>query len=73
MIAGIGIDELRWKKPVFVGDVLFPRVKIEGLKPSSDGKKGAVTFLMCVTNQDGEEVLSLFGTDLVASKEAAKK
>lgn len=72
MIAGIGLDELRWKKPVFAGDKLFPRVKIEALKPSSDGKKGAVTFKMTVNNQEGEEVLSLLGTGLVASKDAAK-
>lgn len=68
MIAGIGIDELRWKKPVFSGDVLYPQVRVESLIPSQKGHRGAVTFRMEVTNQGGEEVLSFLATGLVERK-----
>ncbi len=68
MIAGIGIDELRWKKPAFVGDTLYPELRIAKIEPSRDGTKGAVTYEMTVYNQRDEEVLSFLAIGLVKAR-----
>jgi acyl dehydratase len=54
-----GIDELRWKKPVFPGDTLRVRGKILEKTPSrSRPEMGSFRTQTIVTNQHGDEVMT---------------
>ena len=54
-----GIDELRWKKPVYPGDTLHVRGKIVEKTPSrSRPDMGSFRTLTTVTNQHGDEVMT---------------
>jgi len=54
-----GIDELRWKKPVFPGDTLHVTGKILEKTPSrSRPDMGSFRTQTTVTNQDGEVVMT---------------
>ncbi len=67
-ILGLGIDELRWLKPVRPGDLLQVRGEVVGLKPSkSRPGRGVVRSAVQVFNQTGELVMSfLSNTQLPA-------
>ena len=54
-----GIDELRWKKPVYPGDRLEMRGTVVEVRPSrSKPQIGSVRTAMEVANQHGEVVMS---------------
>ena len=57
-----GIDELRWRKPVFAGDSLEAGVEILEVRPSrSRPDRGAARIRCIVRNQQGE-VLTMIAT-----------
>jgi acyl dehydratase len=57
-----GIDELRWPRPVRVGDRLRLRATVEQARLSkSKPDRGMVHFFTEVLNQDGEVVMTLRG------------
>jgi len=59
-LLGIGVDELRWLKPVRPGDTLTARREIVAVRRSaSKPQLGSVTMRTTVTRQDGEAVLSM--------------
>ena len=61
-----GIDELRWKKPVYPGDTLTVRGEILEKTPSrSRPEMGSFRTRTTVTNQDGETVLSFISIVLI--------
>ncbi|MFA6316794.1 MAG: MaoC family dehydratase [Elusimicrobiota bacterium] len=63
---GLGIDRLRWHRPVRPGDVLSSEVEILDSRPSSSqAGKGVVRFRVKTMNGTGEPVLSLEGAMLV--------
>lgn len=65
-ILGLGIDELRWLKPVRPGDVLRAQGEIVELKASrSRPDRGVVRTFIQVFNQTGEVVMSLVGNSLL--------
>ena len=54
-----GIDELRWKKPVYPGDTLHVRGRILEVTPSrSRPEMGSFRTETTVTNQNGEVVMT---------------
>jgi acyl dehydratase len=54
-----GIDELRWRKPVYPGDTLHVRGEILEKTPSrSRPELGSFRTQTIVTNQDGETVMT---------------
>jgi acyl dehydratase len=54
-----GIDELRWKKPVYPGDTLTVRGTVIDVRASrSKPDIGSVRTDHVITNQDGETVMS---------------
>ena len=57
-----GMDKLRWKRPVFVGDVLSVKSEItdKSLHPKRPNL-GIVSFKNEVLNQDGTVVMSFIG------------
>jgi acyl dehydratase len=55
-----GIDELRWRKPVFAGDSLEAGVEILEVRPSRSRPDRGVARIRCVVrNQGGDEVLTM--------------
>ena len=54
------MDELRWLKPVFAGDILSVRVTIiEAKRSSSKPDRGYVRMLNEVLNQNREVVMTM--------------
>ena len=61
-----GIDELRWKKPVYPGDTLTVRGEILEKTPSrSRPEMGSFRTRTTVTNQDGATVLTFISIVLI--------
>jgi acyl dehydratase len=61
-----GIDELRWKKPVYPGDTLHVRGKILETTPSrSRPDMGSFRTQTTVTNQDGDVVMTFISIVLI--------
>jgi acyl dehydratase len=64
-----GIDELRWKKPVYPGDTLHVRGKIIEKTPSrSRPEMGSFRTETTVTNQNGETVMTFQSIVLIRRK-----
>lgn len=53
-VANLGYAELRFHRPVHVGDTLRARSEVIGLKENSNGKTGVVYVRSTATNQNGE-------------------
>ena len=66
-----GIDELRWKKPVYPGDTLHVHGKILETTPSrSRPEMGSFRTQTTVTNQDGAIVMTFVSIVLIRRKPA---
>jgi acyl dehydratase len=57
-LAMLGIDDWRFRLPVFAGDTLHVRVTIESLRASSTPERGIVDRRIELVNQDGAVVQS---------------
>jgi acyl dehydratase len=61
-----GVDELRWLRPVFPGDVLSLRIEVTEKTPSrSKPDRGSAKFRYELTNQRDEIVLRMIGIGMV--------
>ena len=61
-----GIDELRWLKPVYPGDVLRVETEIVEKRPSrSRADMGSFKSRVTVLNQDGAAVMTMLSLGLV--------
>jgi len=61
-----GIDELRWRRPVYPGDTLHVRSTIVDKAPSrSKPEMGSFRSAMIVTNQDGQDVMTFTSIVLI--------
>jgi acyl dehydratase len=66
-----GVDEVRWLKPVRPGDTLSASVECAGKVPSrSRPEMGIVQEQWRATNQKGELVMTLKGTNMVRRRPA---
>jgi acyl dehydratase len=66
-----GIDELRWKKPVYPGDTLHVRGEILEITPSrSRPEMGSFRTRTTVTNQDGDTVMTFISIVLMRRRPA---
>jgi acyl dehydratase len=66
-----GIDELRWKKPVYPGDTLHVRGKIIEKTPSrSRPDMGSFRTETTVTNQHGDTVMTFQSIVLISRRPA---
>ncbi|WP_123538627.1 MaoC family dehydratase [Halosimplex salinum] len=69
VLAGVGLDDLRWERPVTPGDTLRLRTEVTGKRPSeSRDDRGYVTTRMEGRNQDDEVVISFDATALFARR-----
>ncbi len=67
-----GIDELRWKKPVYPGDTLRVRGQILEKTPSrSKPEIGSFRTQTTVTNQNGETVMTFISIVLIRRRPEA--
>lgn len=57
IVAFYGVDRMRFLKPVFIGDTIKLRRRVEALEPRADGTAGVLTFEDNVLNQRGEVCL----------------
>ncbi len=66
-----GMDELRWLKPGYVGDTLRLRGEvIETIPSRSKPDRGVLRYRMTIFNQDGEDVMSMLGMQIVRRRAA---
>ncbi len=66
---GLGVDELRWLKPVRPGDELVVRLEILEVKPSrSRPGRGVIRAATTVTNQHGENVMQFVSSLQLAAR-----
>jgi len=69
-LAGAGLDELRWPRPVRPGDVLSVAIEVVALTPSrSRPDRGIARIRYVATNREGEPALS-FTIDHVLRRDA---
>jgi acyl dehydratase len=67
-----GVNELRWRRPVYPGDTLSVRVEVIEKEPHpSDPTRGRVNSKLTGLNQNGEEVVSWVGLGLVERRRPA--
>ncbi len=65
-----GVDQLRWKKPVFPGDTLrCESVVIEKRRSASRPEMGIFKSSMTVFNQNDEPVLEMTSNGLIATRD----
>ena len=70
-LGAAGIDELRWLKPVYPGDVLRCETEVLEVTPSrSRPEMGSVRSQMRTFNQDDEPVLSFISLGLLRTRPA---
>lgn len=67
-LAFIGIRELIFKEPVFVGDTLHVRTTVLEKEERSRGRRGVVTWKREVLNQDGKLVQEAITQTLVEGR-----
>lgn len=66
---GLGVDELRWRKPVRPGDVLTVTREVAGAERSKSRPQfGTLRTRVTVTNQDGDTVLSMVSLGQVPAR-----
>lgn len=69
-LGAAGIDELRWLKPVYPGDVLRVETEILEKRPSnSRPEMGSIRQRTTVFNQDGKPVMSFIAIVLIRTRQ----
>ena len=69
---GLGFSDLKWKKPVMVGDTINATATIASLRRSKrHPERGVMTLDLDVKNQKGEPVMSMSLANLVEVRDPA--
>ena len=64
-----GVDEIRWLRPVFPGDILRVKTKVLGTRPSKSRPQiGTVKSLYEILNQKDEKVMTFIGNGIFFRK-----
>jgi acyl dehydratase len=65
-MGGLGFSDLKWRKPVMVGDTITGSVTISALRRSRNHReRGIVTIDFDIRNQNGEQVMTLKLANLI--------
>ncbi len=56
MLAFLGMNEVRFLAPVFIGDTIHPEMEVLSKEPKKIG--GKVTIFESILNQRGEDVIT---------------
>jgi 3-hydroxybutyryl-CoA dehydratase len=67
VLAGLGIEKLKFSAPVIAGDTLKTRNTVESMRHTSDGKRGVLVVRVTVLNQKDETPLE-FSTSFMMKK-----
>lgn len=71
-VVGLGVDELRWHRPVRAGDLLRVRREVVELRPSaSNPSHGIVRTKVSVLTQTGDTAMTLLTTGRVLTRHGA--
>jgi len=70
VLAGLGVEDLRWPTPVRPGDELTAEIEVVDREPYDDGR-GRVDLGVTTTNGDGEVVLSMVVAGLFERRDGA--
>lgn len=71
-LGGMGIDEVRWLKPVYPGDVLHAQAElVEKVETRSRSDRGIATWLITVFNQDDDAVMRFRPITMVRRRNGA--
>ena len=71
-MGGLGFSDLKWKKPVMVGDTISGTATISALRQSkSHPERGIVTIDLDVRNQRGEPVMAMRLANLIEVRDPA--
>jgi acyl dehydratase len=66
-----GFDEMRWLKPVKPGDTLYAKAQVVDAKRSQKhSDRGTVHFRYSAHNQQGDEVFSVIGIQIIKRRPA---
>ncbi len=66
-----GVSDLKWLRPVLVGDTLTCRYEVVGTRPSrSRTDRGYVDIVLAMVNQRGEKVFSYFCSVIMGRRTA---
>jgi acyl dehydratase len=69
---GVGVEQIRWPRPVYPGDVLYVEGEVLEVRPSrSNPKQGIVRFRSKTINQGGEVVMEQVAS-LVVPRDPAR-
>jgi acyl dehydratase len=68
-IAALGLDKFKFSAPVKIGDTLRTEITVEGVKDTSDGKRGVLTVRVSVMNQKDEMPLEFWGSFMMRKGE----
>lgn len=69
VIANYGLDKIRFRAPVFIGDTIHTELKVAEIAPRDDGTTCVVAFDWQVLNQDDQTVCSATLRALMRQKE----
>jgi acyl dehydratase len=71
-MGGLGFSDLKWRKPVMVGDTISGTATISALRQSkSHPERGIVTIDLDVRNQRGEPVMAMKLSNLIEVRDPA--
>lgn len=71
-MGGLGFSNLKWKKPVMVGDTIGGKATIAALRRSrSHPERGIVIIDFDIRNQKGEQVMTMTLANLVGLRDPA--
>lgn len=70
-VGGLGLDTVRWPRPVRPGDTLRATAEALELRPSSSKPFGTVRLKYTTVNQDGDVVMTAEMLHLVAKRPTA--
>jgi acyl dehydratase len=62
---GVGVEALRWVRPVYPGDSLHVVARVESLRAAPQKPSGLVRLRVWTRNQHGEDVMTMLTTTLV--------
>ena len=69
---GLGFSDLKWKRPCMAGDTISATATIASLRRSSHHpERGILVVDLLVTNQRGEEVMTMSLANLVEARDPA--
>lgn len=71
-LAFLGILNWEFRKPIAFGDTIHVEARVESIEPRARGRRGLVTWLRRVVNQDGDTVQEGRIQTLVQSSRAAR-